>query len=167
MKNIILIGMPGSGKSTVGVLLAKLIGYRFIDSDLLIQDAAGKKLYEIIRDDGIAAFEQLENKINSEINVDRTVIATGGSVVYYPEAMEHLKSTGTIVFLNVQKEELEKRIGDFSKRGVLIKHGESFDDLYKERIPLYTKYADITAFLDNNDLLENAKEIIKILEIEE
>lgn len=167
MKNIILIGMPGSGKSTVGVLLAKLIGYKFIDSDLLIQDFAGKKLYEIIQDDGTDAFAKLESKINSEIQAERTVIATGGSVVYYPEAMEHLKSIGTVVFLNVQKEELEKRIGDFSKRGILIKHGESFDDLYKERMPLYTKYADITAFLDGNDLLENAREIMKILNIKD
>lgn len=165
MKNIILIGMPGSGKSTVGVLLAKLIGYKFIDSDLLIQDAADKKLYEIIRDDGIDAFARLENKINSEIIAEKTVIATGGSVVYYPEAMKHLKSIGTVVFLYVQKEELKKRIGDFSKRGVLMNPDKSFDDLYKERMPLYTNYADITAFLDGNDLLENAKKIMKVLGI--
>ena len=165
MKNIILIGMPGSGKSTVGVLLAKLIGYKFIDSDLLIQDAADKKLYEIIRDDGIDAFARLENKINSEIIAEKTVIATGGSVVYYPEAMKHLKSIGTVVFLHVQKEELKKRIGDFSKRGVLMNPDKSFDDLYKERMPLYTNYADITAFLDGNDLLENAKKIMKVLGI--
>ena len=155
--------MRGQGRAALAhpfLSQAKIIKYSLVDT-------AGKKLYEIIRDDGIDAFARLENKINSEINVDKTVIATGGSVVYYPEAIEHLKSIGTIVFLDVQKEELKKRIGDFSKRGVLIKHGESFDDLYKERIPLYTKYADITAFLGNNDLLENAKEIIKILKIEE
>ncbi len=167
MDNVILIGMPGSGKSTVGVLLAKLMGYRFIDSDLLIQDAAGKKLYEIIRDDGIERFCELENRINSELIAERTVIATGGSVIYHEEAMVHLRSIGTVVFLNVPKQELEKRIGDFSKRGVLIKNGESFDDLYRERIPLYLKYADITASLDGNDLLENAKEIMKVLNIKD
>lgn len=167
MDNIILIGMPGSGKSTVGILLAKLIGYRFIDTDLLIQDAAGKKLYEIIRDDGIEKFCELENKINSELNAEKTVIATGGSVVYHEEAMEHLKSIGTVVFLDVPENELERRVGDFSKRGVLIKNGESFDDLYRERIPLYLKYTDVTACIDKNDILENARSIMKVLNIKD
>ncbi len=165
MKNIILIGMPGSGKSTVGVLLAKLIGYKFIDSDLLIQDAAGKKLYEILRDDGKEAFAHLENKINSEIDVEHAVIATGGSVIYHPKAMEHLRSIGNVVFLNVPKDELKKRIGDFSKRGIFMDNCDNFDDLFKQRLPLYLTNADITASLDGDDLLENAKEIMKVLGI--
>ena len=164
MDNVILIGMPGSGKSTVGVLLAKLIGYRFIDSDLLIQDAAGKKLYEIIRDDGVERFCELENQINRELIAQRTVVATGGSVIYHEEAMAHLKSIGTVVFLDVPERELEKRIGDFSKRGVLIKNGDTFDDLYRERMPLYLKYADVTVICNENDLVKNAEKIMSVLE---
>ena len=167
MNNIILIGMPGSGKSTVGVLLAKLVGFRFTDTDLLIQEEADKKLYKIIRDDGIDVFCALENKINSEINSNNTVIATGGSVVYHEQAMEHLKSIGTIVFLDVPEAELERRVGDFSKRGVLIKNGSTFADLYAERMPLYQKYADVTVKLDESDLLENAKKIMLALDISE
>ena len=167
MNNIILIGMPGSGKSTVGVLLAKLVGFRFIDTDLLIQEEAGKKLYQIIRDGGIEEFCRLENKINSEVSAKNTVIATGGSVVYHEEAMAQLKSIGTVVFLDVDEGELERRVGDFSKRGVLIKSGSTFADLYAERMPLYKKYADVTVSHDKNDLLENAKKIMKALDIAE
>jgi shikimate kinase len=110
MNNIILIGMPGSGKSTVGVLLAKIIGYRFIDTDLLIQEKEDRKLFEIIRDSGNDYFARVENEVNSSVSAERTVIATGGSVVYGEEAMEHLGSIGTVVFLDVSVEELEKRI---------------------------------------------------------
>ena len=144
MDNIVLIGMPGSGKSTVGVLLAKLVGFQFLDTDLLIQSKANKKLYEILRDDGAEKFIAIENEVNSSVQAHQTVIATGGSVVYCDEAMQHLRSIGKIVFIDVPQDVLRKRLGDFSKRGVLVKNGESFDDLYTERLPLYQKYADIT-----------------------
>lgn len=165
MDNIVLIGMPGSGKSTVGVLLAKLIGFQFIDTDLLIQSKANKKLYEILRDDGAEAFTALENEINKSVTASKTVIATGGSAVYCEEAMKHLKSIGTVVFLDVPKDVLKKRLGDFSKRGVLIKNGESFEDLYNERIPLYKKYADLTVACTENDLVANAERLISALGI--
>ena len=97
MDNVILIGMPGSGKSTVGVLLAKLLGYAFLDSDLLIQQRAGKRLFEILRDDGAEAFARLEEEVNAGLDVHRTVIATGGSAVYSDRAMAHLRSIGTVV----------------------------------------------------------------------
>ena len=142
--NIILIGMPGAGKSTIGVVLAKALGYHFIDSDLLIQDAEEKRLFEIIDEVGIDGFLEVENRVNAGIQVHRTVIATGGSVVYGEEAMEHLKSIGTVVYINVPYEDLQKRLGDLLKRGVAIRKGNTLLDLYNERVPLYKKYADIT-----------------------
>ncbi len=144
MKNIILIGMPGSGKSTVGVLLAKYTGYKFIDSDLLIQQTAGRKLFEILRDKGDEYFRQLENQVNASIDTDHTVIATGGSVIYGAEAMAHLKSIGTVVYLDVSLEEIKHRINNLSTRGIVMKPGKTLDDLYAERVPLYQKYADLT-----------------------
>ena len=120
--NIILIGMPGAGKSTVGVVLAKVLGYDFIDSDLLIQAETGKRLFEIINAEGIDGFLEIENRVNSRIQVYHTVIATGGSVVYGPEAMEHLKSIGTVVYIQASYEILEKRLGNLLKRGVAIRH---------------------------------------------
>ena len=143
MKNIILIGMPGCGKSTVGVVLAKTIGYRFLDSDLLIQETDGRLLSEIIEQDGLEGFNSIENRINSQIRVDKTVIATGGSVVYGREAMEHLRNIGVVVYISLSYEEIEKRLGDLTKRGVSIKKGQTLRELYDERLPLYEKYADL------------------------
>lgn len=165
MNNVILIGMPGSGKSTVGVLLAKMIGYNFIDSDILIQEKENKKLYKIIEENGLDYFKQVENKVNKNINVKNTVIATGGSVVYGCEAMEHLKKIGTIVYLKVSKEELKTRLGNFETRGVAIEKGKTFDDLYTERSPLYEKYADITISSEKIDLATNAQEIANKLNL--
>lgn len=163
MQNIILIGMPGCGKSTVGVLLAKLIGYSFLDSDLLIQSEVGKRLFEIIDEVGNDAFLEIEDRVNSRITAERTVIATGGSAVYCERAMEHLKSIGTVVYIKVPLIEIEKRIGDFSTRGLVIKNGDTLAELYEERCPLYEKYADITVEANGDDLRDNALLIAKAL----
>ena len=156
--NIILIGMPGSGKSTVGVVLAKKLGFQFIDSDLVIQQS-GKLLYQLIEELGEAGFLVLENKINAQIQADKSVIATGGSAVYGEEAMRHFKKTGTVVYLKLPYEELEVRLGDLHKRGVVIKKGSSLRELYEERTPLYEKYADITVDCSGIDL-RNVMELI-------
>lgn len=160
MKNIVLIGMPGSGKSTVGVLLAKMVGYDFVDTDILIQQQEGKKLYKIIEEDGLEHFKKVENEVNSKLNLDKTVIATGGSVIYGQEAMKNLIKLGTVVYLKVSKEELKTRIGDFKTRGIAMEKGKTFDDLYMERTPMYEKYANITIESEKNDLVETAKKII-------
>ncbi len=142
--NIILIGMPASGKSTVGVILAKILGYNFIDADIVIQEKEGRKLSEIIESEGIDGFIDVENRINSEIEVEKTVIATGGSVVYGKEAMEHYKNIGKVVYLKVDMEVLTKRLSDVKQRGVVMREGQSLISLYNERSVLYEKYADIT-----------------------
>ncbi len=144
MKNIILIGMPSCGKSSVGVVLAKAMGYRFVDSDILIQESEGRLLSEIIEEDGLDAFEAIENTVNSSIDLDRHIIATGGSVVYGKEAMEHLKSIGAVVYIKLELKDIKDRLGDLTSRGVAIREGQTIEDLYEERIPLYKKYADVT-----------------------
>lgn len=163
MNNVILIGMPGSGKSTVGVLLAKMAGLDFIDSDLLIQKAVGKRLFEIIEEKGNDEFLKIENRINSEINAHNSVIATGGSAVYCKEAMEHLKTLGRVVYIKVPLDEIKRRIEDFSTRGIVIKNGNSIEDLFAERVTLYEKYADITVECDNADIKENAERLLLAL----
>lgn len=142
--NIILIGMPGAGKSTIGVVLAKAMGYHFIDSDLVIQAEEGKRLFEIIDEVGTDGFLEIENRVNRELSPRRSVIATGGSAVYGAEAMEHFKSIGRVVYIKVAYEALEKRLGNLLKRGVVIREGNTLKDLYEERVPLYEKYADVT-----------------------
>ncbi len=141
--NIVLIGMPGVGKSTVGVILAKVLGYQFVDADLVIQKEEGKLLHEIIAEVGTEGFIAVENRVNSNICVEKSVIATGGSVVYGKEAMEHLKEIGTVIYLRLPYEELQKRLHDIKGRGVVLKDGQTLKDLYEERIVLYEKYADI------------------------
>lgn len=141
--NIVLIGMPGVGKSTVGVILAKVLGYQFVDADLVIQQQEGKLLCEIIEEVGTEGFIEVENRINASLNVTHSIIATGGSVVYGKEAMEHLQSIGTVVYLKVSYETLEKRLADIKGRGVVLKEGQDLKALFEERSPLYEKYADI------------------------
>ncbi len=162
--NIILIGMPGCGKSTVGVVLAKKLGFQFVDSDLVIQEQSGKLLYQLIEELGEAGFLVLENQINTKICVDKSVIATGGSAVYGEEAMRHFKETGTVVYLKLPFEELEVRLGDLHKRGVVIREGSSLRELYEERIPLYEKYADITIDCSGIDLRNVMEKIAEELE---
>ena len=143
-KNIVLIGMPGAGKSTVGVVLAKKLGYAFLDSDLVIQSREGKLLHEIIEAHGVEQFWSIEEEANLSINAVRTVIATGGSVIYGGRAMEHLGQGGVIVYLKLSCEEIARRLGDLNERGVTLRKGQNLQMLYEERIPLYEKYADIT-----------------------
>ena len=163
-RNIILIGMPGSGKSTVGVVLAKALGYRFIDSDLLIQETLGDRLSEIIEKEGIPEFHRLENIINLRINPENTVIATGGSAIYGEEAMNHFRQIGTVIYLKLSYEEIEKRLGDLKMRGITIKEGETLKDLYEERIPLYEKYAHVVLDTEGLMLRETVSEIISLKE---
>ncbi len=134
--------MPSAGKSTVGVILAKVLGYNFIDSDLLIQKQEGELLKDIIKRVGIDGYIDIENQVNRDINVEATVIATGGSVVYCQEAMEHFRKMGTIVYIKLKYETILKRVGNMRQRGVVLKDGQSLKDLYKERSPLYEKYGD-------------------------
>lgn len=143
MKNIILTGMPGVGKSTIGVILAKEIGYQFVDSDLLIQKRENRLLKDIISSEGVDGFLNIENKVNASIDVTESVIATGGSAVYGAEAMAHLKENGIIVYLKCSFEILSKRLGDLKGRGVVLKKGQTLKDIFEERKVLYEKYADI------------------------
>ena len=144
MSNITLIGMPASGKSTVGVILAKLLGYDFIDTDLLIQRREGQRLSEIIDGQGIDAFLSIEEAACLSVDVDHTVIATGGSAVYSEPAMRHLKALGRVVWLDVGFDVLEKRLSDIQGRGVVLREGQTLKALYDERTALYRRYADIT-----------------------
>ena len=125
MENIVLIGMPGVGKSTVGVILAKELGYQFIDADLLIQKQEKRLLREIIAQEGVDGFIQIENQVNASIETTRTVIATGGSVVYGREAMEHLKKISTVVYLKLSYQALKKRLGNLKNRGVVLREGQT------------------------------------------
>ena len=143
MNNIILIGMPGAGKCTVGVILAKLMGYKFIDSDLLIQRQEESLLKDIIKEKGLEGFIEIENKVNSEIKAEETIIATGGSVIYGKEAMSHLSNIGTVIYIKLSMENLKDRLGNMKQRGVALKRGQNLEDLYEERTPLYEKYSDI------------------------
>ncbi len=160
--NIVLIGMPGVGKSTIGVVLAKVLGYQFVDADLVIQERTGKLLREIIEESGTDGFIEVENRINSQIEAEHAIIATGGSVVYGAEAMRHLKENGTVLYLKLPYEELERRLSDIRGRGVVLREGQTLRDLYEERVPLYEKYADMT--VDENQL--NVEQTIeKIMEL--
>lgn len=142
--NITLIGMPGSGKSTIGVLLAKRLGMEFVDTDLMIQKREKRRLPEIIAREGIDRFLEIENEVNASLEVENTIIAPGGSAVYGREAMEHFKEISTVVYLKVSLRELKKRLGDLKARGVVCKEGRTLADVLKEREPLYERYADLT-----------------------
>ena len=152
MNNVILIGMPGCGKSTLGVLLAKSLGMTFLDTDLVIQDREHALLSQLIRTHGSDGFLALEGSICAQLDVNNSVIATGGSAIYSEPAMKHLSEIGRVVYLKISFDELKCRLADFSERGVVMRDGigMSLRDLYDERLPLYEKYADIT--VDVNDL---------------
>lgn len=150
--NIILIGMPGVGKSSIGVVLAKAIGYEFIDTDLLIQAREHRLLSEIIEAEGSERFLQIENEVNAGLETEHAVIAPGGSVIYGKEAMEHFQKIGTVVYLRLPYEQLKRRLGNLKGRGVVLKEGQTLRDLYEERSKLYEKYAEITIDEKNRDI---------------
>ncbi|WP_230398702.1 shikimate kinase [Novisyntrophococcus fermenticellae] len=165
MKNIVLIGMPGVGKSTIGVILAKQLGYEFVDSDLVIQRRENRLLSEIIECEGVDGFIEIENQVNASLGVEESVIATGGSVVYGDEAMEHLKKTGTIIYLQISYQSLEKRLGNLKGRGVILREGQTLKHIYEERIPLYEMYADYIVNEENLDIEETLQKILEIIRI--
>lgn len=164
--NITLIGMPASGKSTVGVLLAKRLGYSFVDVDIVIQEQERRLLKEIIADEGLEGFIDVENRVNASLDVHHSVIAPGGSVIYGKEAMEHLKEISTVLYLKLSYGEVESRLGNLTDRGVALKAGMTLLDLYNERVPLYEKYADITvdeAGLDAGRTVDQLREMMEEL----
>lgn len=161
--NIILIGMPGVGKSTIGVILAKLLGYQFLDADLLIQQQEKKLLKDIISERGTDEFIEIENRVNAGIVAEHTVIATGGSVVYGKEAMRHLKEIGTVVYLEVSYHTIEKRLADIKGRGVVLRENQSLLDLYEERTPLYEKYADVKVTEEHLNVEQTIERIVEEL----
>lgn len=163
MNNIVLIGMPGVGKSTVGVILAKELGYQFIDADLLIQKREKRLLKEIIAQEGVDGFIEVENQVNASIEAEHTVIATGGSVVYGKEAMAHLKKIATVVYLRLSYEALRSRLGNLRNRGVVLREGQTLKDLYDERVVLYERYADITIDEENKGIEETLQSIVNKL----
>ena len=144
--------MPGAGKSSVGVILAKALGYEFIDTDLVIQHREKRLLREFIADEGNEGFLAIENEVNATLEADESVIAPGGSAIYGKEAMEHFKEIGTIVYLKLSYEDLAKRLGNLKGRGVVLKEGQTLKDLYDERSKLYEQYAEITVDESGRDI---------------
>lgn len=163
-KNLIFIGMPAVGKSTVGVVVAKRLGMKFIDTDLLIQEQEKKLLREIIADVGEDGFLKIENQVNRDLNVENAVISPGGSVVYCEEAMQHYKEIGTVVYLKVSYQTIKRRIRDPRKRGVVLREGQTFRDLYEERIKLFEKYADITICEDGCRIEQTIEAVLSEVE---
>ncbi len=162
-ENIVLIGMPGAGKSTVGVVLAKALGMQFIDTDILIQERTGRMLQEILDEDGPDAFKRIEEEAILSLNPRRAVIATGGSVVYSKDAMAHLRSAGAIVYLEIPYAEMEARLKNITTRGILLLPGQSLRGMYGERVPLYEEYADITVACTGGDLESVVGSVIETL----
>ena len=161
--NLILVGMPASGKSTIGVILAKVIGYDFIDSDLLIQRKEGKRLSEIIEEKGIDGFLAVENEVNASIEASQCVIATGGSAVYGVEAIRHLREIGAVIYLQVDFDVIQKRLRNIRQRGVVLREGQTLRDLYDERTVLYEKYADLIVREGSGEIEEVVARIIRTL----
>ena len=161
--NIILIGMPGAGKSTLGVLLARAMNYRFLDTDLLIQEKEGKLLCEIIEEKGLDGFLKIEGEVNAGIHAERTVIAPGGSAIYSEKAMKHFSEIGTVVYLHVPVTELSKRLGDLKRRGVVLKEGQDLNSLYEERRVYYERYARVTVDVTKDEIGEVLAELVQKL----
>ena len=162
--NVILIGMPGVGKSTLGVILAKVLGYCFCDTDLVIQEGTGKLLRNIIAEKGVDGFIETENRMISKLFFSRAIVATGGSVIYGSDAMANLKKLGTVVYLKQSFNVLAARLSDIKGRGVVLREGQDLAALFAERVPLYEKYADVTVELGNGSVEDNIEKVLKALE---
>ena len=160
-ENIILIGMPGSGKSTCGVLAAKALLKNFFDTDLLFQGLEEKRLQDIIDDDGIEYFLSAEERAILALDINATVVATGGSVVYSDKSMEHLKKSGKVIYLHLSYDTMVDRIKNITTRGVVVKEGDSLEDMYNERLPMYQKWADVVINCDNNTVEQTVEKIVK------
>lgn len=165
MKNIVLIGMPGAGKSTIGVILAKVAGMNFVDADLLIQAREKRLLSRIIEEEGVDGFIAIEERVNAGIQAENSVIATGGSVVYGPKAMEHLREIGTVVYLRLPYEEISARLRNIKGRGVVLKQGQTLRDLYEERTRLYEKYAHIIVDEEGLSVEETVESTLQALNL--
>ena len=162
--NIVLIGMPGSGKTTVGRELSRITGKPQADGDSIIENADGRKLQEIIDAEGTDFFKNLEGNVLSTISYEGYIISPGGSAVYYPKAMEHLLKIGHVVYLNVKFSEIEKRVNNLDSRGIVFKLNQTFEDLYNERTPLYANYAEINLETEGMSANETAETILRMLE---
>lgn len=161
--NITLIGMPASGKSSVGVVLAKRLGKKFVDTDIVIQEKYGKLLKELIEEHGDDGFREIEDEVNATIDVSNSIISPGGSVVYGERAMKHLKEISVIIYLELSYTAIKSRLGDLRERGITLKDGQTLKDLYLERTPLYKKYADITINEMKKSLSKTIDEICESL----
>ncbi len=162
-KNIVLIGMSGAGKSTLGVLLAKALGMNFVDTDIVIQQQEGRLLQEIIDSDGIDTFMEVEERIVSGLQLENSIISTGGSVIYSDKAMKVLRQSGRIIYLHVPYEEIERRLTNITTRGIVKKSGNSLKDVFGERIPLYMKYCDVTLDCTSKNIEHCVSEIVESL----
>jgi len=163
MNNIILIGVPGAGKSTVGVILAKTLGLHFTDTDIVMQEHAGRLLQDIIDTEGLDAFKKLEEETILSLDCQNTVIATGGSVVFSEKAMEHLKSGGVVIYLKISLEVMVRRLKNITTRGIVLVPGQSLPGMYHERIPLYEKYTDRTVDCSGDDFEKSVEKVIAAL----
>ena len=161
--NITLIGMPASGKSSVGVVLAKRLGKKFVDTDIVIQEKYGKLLKELIEEHGDDGFREIEDEVNATIDVSNSIISPGGSVVYGERAMKHLKEISVVIYLELSYTAIKSRLGDLRERGITLKDGQTLKDLYLERTPLYKKYADITINEMKKSLSKTIDEICESL----
>ncbi|MGO5174257.1 shikimate kinase [Ruminococcus sp. LCP21S3_E8] len=163
MNNIVLIGMPGSGKSTIGVILAKRLGYDFVDTDNLISDREKTTLQDIIDKKGVSEFLKIEGIVGEELNIDNTVIATGGSMVFSDSAMKNLLKDSKCVFIDVPLPEIKRRVKNIDTRGIAMEKDDTLDTLYEKRMPKYREYADITVEVKQNSKID--KVVSKILDM--
>ena len=163
MSNIVLIGMPGCGKSTVGVILAKTLGIGFVDTDLIIQQREKRLLQDIIDKEGIDKFLDCEADAVMSVDCDNSVIATGGSVVFRDNSIKHLKKNGKIFFLDVSLDEIKSRLDNISTRGVAAEKSQSIDEIFNQRFPLYEKYADYILKLNNSNVENTVEQICNLI----